>query len=219
MRVAKTTTITTLGPQVRLVVFKFLVRSELVPECIPRLPVNRSGGATPTVPGKMVLLSTPNVWLAGLRTGLLNTKGDYALVGARANDERGDDRGDVRFTFCHRRHLSGIPPHENFVEKFNELVNTFVDFTKSNLWAVQGYLNPYLLENGVPTSHSVLMLNCAGRKPAINPDGTPVMVFEGGREKPLMPGHIGQGIGPKISILNKASEMKLAGKKVQLVTP
>ena len=214
---AKTTAVATLGPKIRLVVFKFLVKSHLVPDCIPRLPINRSG-VTPMVPGVQVLPSTPNVWLAGLRTGLLNTKGDYVFVGARVDDQRADGRSDVRFTLCHRRHLSGAPPHENFVERFNILVNTFVDFTKSNLWAVQGYLNPYLLENGVPTSHSVLMLNCAGRKPAINSDGTPVMVYEGGREKSLMPGHIGQGIGLKISILNKASEMKLAGKKVQLVT-
>jgi len=234
VRVAKTTTITTLGPQVRLVVFKFWVRSELVPACVPRLPINRSGVA-PAYNGMLVLPSTPDVWLAGLRTGLLYTKGNYVFCGARVADERTNTKrkvrkgglvefvevkmSDVRFTFVHHRHLTGEPPHENFVERFNTLVNTFVGLTRSNLWMVEGYLNPYPNEDGTAGKGSVLMLNCAGRKEAVKPDGKPVMEYEGGREKPLMPGHIGQGIGPKVSILNKASELKLAGKKVQLVTP
>ena len=93
-----------------------------------------------------------------------------------------------------------------------------MEIAKNNLWSVQGYLNPYLLENGVPTSHSVLMLNCAGRKEAIKPDGSPVMVYEGGRAEPLMPGYIGEGIGPKVPLIDKASRLELVRKKVQLIT-
>ena len=225
----------TLGPSVRLVVFKFLMRSELVPDCIPRLPINRSG-VTPTVQGVEVMPSTPDVWLAGLRTGLLHTKGDYTFVGARVANERTNTKrkvrkgglveivevkmSDVRFTFCHRRHLADDPPHPDFVEKFDRLVNTFVDLTKSNLWAVQAYRNPYLNEDGTAGKGSVLMLNCAGRKEAVRPDGTPVLEYTGGREQVLTPEGraISQGIGPKVSILNKASELKLVGKEVQLIS-
>ena len=224
---AKAHTFATLGPSIRLVVFKFLMRSELVPDCIPRLPIN-SSGVTPTVPGVKVMESTPDVWLAGLRTGLLN-QGDYFFVGARVAGERISTKfkkgkrvevkmSDVRFTFVHRKSINDIPPHKNFVERFNQLVNTFVDLTKSNLWMVEGYLNSYLNEDGTAGKGSVLMLDCAGRKEAVKPDGKPVMVFEGGREKPLMPGVVGRGIGPKVPLLNKASELKLVGKEVQLVT-
>ena len=126
----------------------------------------------------------------------------------------------MRFTFCYRRHLTDDPPHPDFVERFDQLVNTFVDLTKSNLWAVQTYRNPYLNKDGTAGNGSVLMLDCAGRKSAINPDGTPVMEYEGGRKQVLTPEGrvIDQGVGPKVSILNKASELKLAGNKVQLVT-
>ena len=59
---ANTTTVATLGPQVRLVVFKFLVRSDLVPDFVPRVPVNRTDTA-PSVRGKQILPSTRLVWL------------------------------------------------------------------------------------------------------------------------------------------------------------
>ena len=227
---AKTTTVATLGPSVRLVVLKFLMRSELVPACIPRLPINRSGIAS-IFQGRQVLPSTPDVWLAGLRTGLLYTKGNYVLRGARVAGERTSTKfkkgkqvevkmSDVRFTFCRRKSVNDTPPHENFVDRFNQLVNAFVDLTKLNLWTTMGHLNPYLNKDGTTTGKgSVLMLDCAGRKEAVKPDGKPVMVYEGGREKPLMPGYISQGIGAKIPLINRAKELKLAGKKVQLVTP
>ena len=234
---AKTTTIVTivtLGPSVRLVVLKFLMRSELVPDCIPRLPIDRSGsGVTPTIRGVEVLPSTKDVWLADLRTGLLNSHGDYLFVGARVAGERTSTKfrkgklvevkmSDVRFTFVHRKSINDIPPHENFVERFNQLVNAFVDFTKSNLWTTMGHLNPYLNKDGTAGKGSVLMLDCAGRKEAVKPDGKPVRVYKGGREQVPAPEGgrvISQGIGPKVSILNKASKLKLAGKNVQLVTP
>ena len=223
---AKTTIVATLGPKIRLVVFKFLIRSELVPDCIPRLPINRSGAA-PAFQGLEVLPSTPDVWLAGLRTGLLNSRGDYAFVGARVAGEKTSTRfkngkpvdvkmSDVRFTFCHRRHLNDAPSHPNFVARFNQLVDTFVDLTKSNLWTTMAHLNSYLNEDGTAGKGSVLMLDCAGRKEAVKPDGTPVMVYEGGREKPVFQGQISQGIGSKVPILNKASELKLTSKEVQL---
>lgn len=226
------TAITTLGPAVRLVIFKFLVRSELVPDFIPRIPTN-SSGFTPAMQGRKVLSSTPNVWLAGLRTGLLNNCGSYLLVGARVAGERAYFKtkavggvpttvkvkiSDVRFTFCHRKHVSG-KPHPDFAERFNDIVNTFVDWTKSNLWATMAHLNPYFnLDSGsVVNGASVLMFDCASRTTAINPDGTPVMTYEGGREKPAFPGQISRGIGQKVPLLNLSSEIKMSDDKVLFV--
>lgn len=210
-----TKTVATLGPSTRLIVFKFLTKGGLVSDCIPRLPINRSG-ITPTIRGKEVLPSTPNVWLASLQTELFNGC-DYIFVGARA-DERWDDRDDVRFTFCRRRHLNNIPLHPNFVRRFDDMAKVFFDLGKSNLWTVMGHLNPYLNEDATADKGSVLMLDCNGRRQVINPDGTPVMVYESGREKPTFPGMPSQGIGPKVPLLNKASNLKIFGKKVQMFT-
>lgn len=230
---ANGTTIATLGPAVRLVVFKFLTRSELVPDFIPRIPVN-SSGFTPATRGEEVLPPTPKVWLAGLRTGLLNSHGNYLLVGTRVIGERVSKvktkwihgkpvneeiwTSDVRFTFCHRNHVSG-EPHPDFAERFDDIVNTFVDWTRSNLWNTMAHLNPYFnLDSGSAVNGaSILMFGCAGRTPTINPDGTPVMVYEGGREKSAIPGQIGQGIGPKVPLLNVSSEIKMSGNKVLFI--
>lgn len=214
------TIIATLGPSVRLVVFKFLVREGLVPDFIPRIPTN-SFGFTPATQGKEVLSSTPNVWLAGLRTGLLNSHSNYLLVGARVVvvSEGADGRSDIRFTFCHRKHVSG-EPHPNFSARFNDIVSTFVDWTKSNLWTTMAHLNPYFdLDSGSAVNGAkVLMFSCAGRTPAIKQGGAPVMVYEGGREKSAVPGQIGQGIRPKVSLLNVSSEIRMSGNEV-LFTP
>lgn len=230
---ARETAVATLGPSVRLVVFKFLIRSGLVPDFIPRIPTN-SSGFTPATRGKDVLPSTSNVWLAGLRTGLLNSRGSYQLVGARVVGERVSTKtkvikgvptkkvevkmSDVRFTFCHRKHVND-KTHPDFAERFNAIVNTFVDWTKFNIWTTTAHLNPYYdLDSGsVVNGVKVLMFSCASRTTAVNPDGGPVMVYEGGREKPAFPGQFTQGIGLKVPLLNVASEIKISGNKVLLV--
>lgn len=212
-----TAAIATLGPQVRLVVFKFLIRSELVPDFIPRMPVN-SSVFIPATQGRKVLASTKEVWLAGLRTGLLNSRGDYLLVGARVVSERADSKSDVRFTFCHRNHVSG-KPHPNFAANFQPIVDTFVDWTKASLWNTEAHMNPYYdLDNRSAVNGSeVLMLGCNSRTPAINSDGTPVMRYEGGREKPASPGQMSRGIGEKVPLLNLAPEIKMSGNQVLFV--
>lgn len=215
---ASTTTVATLGPAVRLVIFKFLMRSELVPDFVPRIPVNRTGTA-PSIRGKEILPSTPDVHLSDLAEWVADPfEGDYKFVGARVADERGDGKSDVRFTLCHHTHLDDNPRHPDFASRIDRLNDFFLEETRNSLWSVQGYLNPYLLENGIPTKHSVLMLNCARRKPVINPDGSPVMVYEGGREKPAFPGQFTQGIGPKVLLTDKANQLKLVRNEVQLIT-
>lgn len=205
-------TVATLGPSVRLVVFKFLMKSHLVPAFIPRLPINRSGFAS-TSPGKEVLASTPDVWLAGLQTSLMNNR-SYIFVGART-DERGDGRSDVRFTFCHSWHLNNIPPHPTFTARYVKFVNFLMDVTERNLWSVQAYLNPYLLENGAVTEDSVLLLDCAGRKEVVDDFGNKVMVYE---RREVRDG-FSKGIGAKIPLLNKANHLKFIDKKIQVVMP
>jgi len=213
-----TTVATLIGSSVRLVVFKFLVRSSFVPDCIPRLPINRSG-VMPAARGREVLLATPDVWLAGLQASLLRGP-DYFFVGAR-DDERGDGRSDVRFTFCHRQHLNDTPSHPIFIVRFQSLLESFVDFTKSNLWTLMGFINPYLNEDSTTGTGKgrVLMLDCNARKPLFNSDGSLAMVYEGGREKPIMPGGISRGIGSKVPLFKKAVQLQLIGKKIRLVSP
>ena len=211
------TTIATLEPSVRLVVFKFLMKSRLVPDFIPRMSVNsinRSGSASP-IEGKKILPSTPDVWLGGL-LDLLN-RSEYVFVGARA-DERADGRSDVRFTLCHRWHLNDTPSHPKFIEKFDELIGSLVELIVYNIWTTMCHINPYMDMEGIISKGRVIMLDCAGRKPLINSDGDKVMVYAGGREKLLTPGIRGRGIGPKIPLLNKANRLNLVGKEVQLIT-
>lgn len=209
------TTVATLEPSVRLVVLKFLMKSHLVPDYIPRIPINRSGD--PISPGKKVLVSTPNIRISDLRTGLMN--GMYVFVGARANARsdnrsRAESRSDVRFTFCHNMHLNNVPPHPTFTARYDKFVNFLIDVTERNIWSVQAYLNPYLLENDAVTEDSVLLLDCADRKEVVNDDGSNVMVYE---RREIRDG-FSKGIGPKIPLINKASQLNLVDKDVKLIT-
>ena len=211
-----TKTIATLGPEIRLVVFKFLLKSvALVPDCIPRLSVIKQG-ITPVLRGREILQSTPDVSLEHLQMHLLNDP-DYILVGARAN-KRIDGKYDVRFTFCHIQYLNDTPAHPVFTARFEQLINVFIDFRKS-IWTTMAHLNSYLSEDGSSGKGSVLMWDCNGRRKAVNLDGSPVTVYEGGRQKPFGLGFVGQGIGPKVSLMDKASHLKLIDKKVQMVMP
>lgn len=222
-------TIATLSPSVRLVVFKFLIKSNLVPEVIPRLPIIRSWN-TPTeeTRGRQVLVSTPDVWIPRIVLGLFD-KRNYKFIGARVAGERVSERmkrgklvevmmGDVRFTFCHRQHLSEKPLHENFVAIKDRCYEVFAEMAINNLWSVEGYLNPHFQEDGTVGVGSVLMLDCNSRKQAIL-DGKPIKVFEGGREKPVFPRQTSQGIGPKVSLIDKASRLELTGNEVVLMPP
>ncbi|MEK7603713.1 MAG: hypothetical protein AAB461_01155 [Patescibacteria group bacterium] len=187
------TTITTLGLSVPLVVFKFLMKSHLVPDFIPRLPLNRD---VPTFKGKEVMASTPDVWLADLRIGLYNADSDYLFVGARANT-RGDGRSDVRFTFCHKQHLNDTPSHPAFVSGRMEFITFFFDITWRNIWSVQAYLNPYFI-NDTTNKDSVFLFNCSGRQEIVKSDGSDVLVHG-------------------VPLLSKVNQLNLVGKEVLLL--
>lgn len=199
-----TKTVATLGPSVRLIVFKFLIKSNYVPDYIPRLPINRSG-VMPAVRGQEVLPSTPTVYLGGVVREFFSSSGsgNYKFVGARvADEERDDGRNDVRFTFCHRQHLNSSPSHPNFKKMLTKLREALRRMTEDNVWSVQTYLNPYLLENGKACRGKVLMLNCNSRRQVVNPDGSEMMIWATHDE-------LGRGIGPKMSLLSTAGEITL----------
>lgn len=219
-----TTTVAVIGPAVRLVVFDLLVRSDLVPRTIPRVirpPVVTVPDAIREArKGRMVFPSTPDINMANLAAGLYlqRRRNDYSLVGGKVVDERGDGKSQLVFTFCHRQYLSDDPPHPNFVERRGDIEEFFRDATTNNLWTAMGFLNPYLMADGVHTGQSVLMLKCTGRKALFEPDGTPVMVYEGGREKATSPGQFTRGIGAKVSLTERAEKMNLVGNEIRLVT-
>jgi len=220
--------IATLGLSLRLIVFKFLIKSDLVPPVIPRVPISQN---TPTeeTRGRQVLVSTPDIWIPRLVLSLFD-KRSYKFVGARVAGERVSERmkhgslvevimSDVRFTFCHRQYLNDKPPHENFTRAIKDRCRqTLTNMAINNLWSVEGYLNPHLQEDGSVGIGDVLMLDCNGRKQAIQ-DGKPVKVYAGSLEKNTSWNQAGCGIGPKISLIDKASRLDLVNREVVLVNP
>lgn len=215
-------TIATLSPSIRLVIFRFLMKSALVPDFVPRLPV-QSSTATPTIRGVEVLPSTPNVCFMNLFEGLFKPKSKYEWRGARVAGERVSKTqmihgklveimtSDVRFTFCHRRHLNQDPPHRDFVTRHDQLFNFLTRTIAGNLWSVQAYLNPYFQKDGAASNGNVLMFSCAGRRPVFNPDGSPVKIHYYEFERDKSP--IGLVVVP---LINTAKKLELIDKEVRL---
>lgn len=202
------------------------MRSDLVPDIIPRIPIMHNSEFNPATRGKEVLPRTPDIWLSALVLGLFKYRTEYAYVGARVADERISKiktkwihgkpvleeikSSDVRFTFCHRQHLNNGPLHPDFLARYDDLMIALGRMTRNNLWETFGHLNPYL-ENDKQTDHSILMLNCAGRKEAIKSNGTPVMVYQGGRDE------LGRGVGPRVRLTSFAHQLVLADNKVNFL--
>ena len=176
-------TITTLGPSVRLVVFQFLMRNDLVPAEIPH---KRASDAPPLsyVSGKEVLRSTPKTSLSPLLSQPSFNE-NYKLVDAWEKPHESKwNMSFVRFVFCHKEHVKDKELFPDFVAKRDNMESVLTDLVNKNLWATQGHLNRYF-ENSKPSGQQVLMLGCAGRVPND-------WVFSGGRDE------INRGIGPKV---------------------
>ncbi|OGN11619.1 MAG: hypothetical protein A3I26_02710 [Candidatus Yanofskybacteria bacterium RIFCSPLOWO2_02_FULL_43_10] len=190
-------TIATLGLSVRLVVFQFLMRNNLVPTEIPHKRASDEP-PLPPVPGVEVLESTPKVDLAALANKVAFTfSGDYELVDVwQKPHERNWGMSFVRFVFCRNEYVKKDELFPDFVAQKKGLERIFVEMTSNNLWATQGHLNPYLEKDGAATGHRVLMLGCAGRIPND-------WVFSGGRDEN------NRGIGPKVLLSTRASKLNL----------
>ena len=177
-------TLATLSPNLRMIVFQFLVNKDQVPSTIP---LRQSTGASTLTPvsGVEVLPSTPKLNLLHLLDGICHYEGQgsYELIDAWFEyTERPDDKRKVRFVFCERIHVRNESLHTEFLAKRNKLVESLVNMLTDNLWATRGHINPYLLKDGSQTRHTVLMLDCAGRVSTVNPDGSSVKVWSGGRD-------------------------------------
>lgn len=205
-------TIAVLGPSVRLLVVQFLVKSTQVPAVIP--PKNIS--ETPPllqVSGVKVLESTPQINVSSLATKVLSND-DYRLVDAwHKPHETNWGMSFVRFVFCRKEHVKLDGLHPDFVAKFAELGVAFSNLVSDNLWATQGYLNPYFEKDVKSKEHKVLMFGCAGRVPAVDSTGKAIMVYRHGRND------CGEGIGPKIPMIEKATQFMVFGDEIVLMNP
>lgn len=210
------TTVATLGPAVRLIVFKFLTKKGVMPDVVPFVPIVRDPGAVrpdKKREGRQVLPPTRETWLFGIVNYLLgfdrpghHNLADYDYVGASIVERRLDGKDDTRFIFCHRDHRDGSDLHTNFKGHYNELVSVLLSTAMHNLWSTSAYLNPYVL-NGEQTGQSILVFDSNSRQETVKQDGSPVMAYEGGHEKPTVPGQIGKGIGPLVPLVKRANKL------------
>lgn len=200
--------IATVGPNLRLVVFQFLLSRNNVPATVPLKRPSETPPLSP-ISGVVVLPSTPKLNLVGLLE-----QDQYELVDAWFEyTERPDDKRKVRFVLCHKDYVRHGELHPEFVAKRQKLMDSLTGLLVANLWAVQGYLNPYLHTDGRPTGHKVLMLNCAGRVPTVNSDGTSVKVWSGGRDE------MKQGVGELIPLRDNSQKISIDEADIVLENP
>ncbi len=210
-----------LDSSVRLIVLQFLVPKELVPEVVPRKGPDKNPAVTslPQASGIQVLPSTPGVYLLNLMDGICPITGDgaYELVDAWfVPSIQHFNKCTVRYVLCRKEHVRPDELYPTFVAKRDELFESLLNFADNNLWATQGHLNPYF-ENGKPTispsEQNVLMFGCAGRQQTTDSAGNTIKVFHGGRDEN------NQGLGPKVTMREKAPQLKVVGDEVVLVPP
>lgn len=196
-------TIATLGSSVRLVVFQFLMKNNLIS---PVIPPKRTSSAPPMprVSGVEILSSTPRLDLSLLSDHLI-IFGTYQLVDVwQSPHETKWDKSFVRFVFCWKEYVKQDELFPGFVAQKYELEKVFTDLVNSNLWTTQGHLNLYF-EDGKSTGHLVLMLGCVGRVPND-------WVFSGGRDE------LNRGIGPKVLLSTLSHRLNLNHDAVVLDT-
>lgn len=223
--------IATLGPSVRLIVFQFHVKNASVPEGIPKYSDFHKSTASQFQGTGGIQVMEPT---ADVLSDFVADSG-YCLIDAwYATEEEDWNRSVVRFVFC-RKEYENRRLRPDFVDQRDSLLESFNGLTGKNLWKTMAHINPFFVE-GKMTDESVLMLDCNSRKQTVKLVPTssvlidnmefptdfveqPVMVFQSGREKPRPGEFIGQGIGPKILLTDKANHLKLIGNEIVLAPP
>ncbi len=208
-------TVATLGPSIRLIVFQFLIPETLVPEVVPPKRSDKSPPAViQRVSGVEVLKPNSGVYLLHLLDGIcpIDEQGPYELVDSWFVPHF-PNKSFVRYVLCRKEYVDHEELHSSFVYNRDGLINSLVNLASHNLWTVQSHLNPYFDKEGRPSSHQVLMLGCAGRQPAVDSNGLVIKVFRDGRDKN------NRGIGPKVSIVEKALWLEVISNEIVLMAP
>lgn len=223
------TRIATLGPSVRLVVFQFHVKTQSVPEGIPKYSdFHKSTASQFEGSGVRIMEPTPNVLSEFVADS------GYQLIDTwHATEEEDWNRSTVRFVFCHKKHLNPAGLRPDFVAQRDNFMKNFNNFSTRNMWQTMVHINPFFVA-GKATNETVLMLDCNSRKELVKLVQVvvasvdtenfvtlveePVMVYQGGREK-LGQGVFCPGIGPRIPLTDKANRLKLIGNEVVLMKP
>ncbi len=217
--------IATLGPSVRLVVFQFHMKNESIPENVPKYSDFHKPTASQLGTGGIrVMEPTVDVLLDSI------SNSGYQLIDAWHISEEDWNRSVVRFVFCHKEHINPTGLRTEFVAQRDGLLTSFNNLAGKNLWKTMAHLNPFFIASKA-TSEKVFTLDCNSRKQTMklvqtNKDKAeeiplweevPVTVFQGGREK--VERGIGQGIGPRVLLTDKAPQLKVFCHDVVLVTP
>jgi len=101
----------------------------------------------------------------------------------------------VRFIFARREYLEELP--EEFKDARENIYNELQKMCEEAMWRVRAYLNPFFQnEEEIPEQHA-LSINLELRKPLIQPDGKPIVVWQkdnqdnriGDAPLPLKPDH------------------------------
>lgn len=159
-------TIVTLGPNIRLVVFQFLISKQQIPAIIqPKRNFETPPPPLPLLSGVEVFKSTPGIDISRL-IAEVGSGTSYELVDVwQKFHERNWLMSFVRFVYCRKEYINRTELHPEFVTKRAELTKVLTELVSKNLWATQGHLNPYLEKDGSRSSHQVMMFGSAGRKP------------------------------------------------------
>lgn len=202
-------TIATLGSNIRLLAVQFHLKNGQVPSAVPaysdfHAPTRNQVGSG----GVRVMESTPDVMLN------LFAHSGYRLIDAwHELDEENWKYRTVRYVFCHPDHVYSDGLNPDFIARQKELLDSLVGLTDNNLWQTMGHINPFFA-NGKATDNKVLMFDCNSRKATVKPDNQPVTVFRDGRDKVT-----NQGIGPRVTLIDKANRLNLIGDNVVIVAP
>jgi len=211
--------IATIGPDLRLVVINFLVKTGLVPAVIPVRTTDRAARDFP-VSGELVLPSTKDIDVYPLLEEITSEDSSYVLVDAWTQDRpdlqtkhRQNPLSDVRFVFCHLDHLVPEGLNPEFLARRDEIIDSLKAFIYS-LWRTMAYRNPYYLLSGSDqiSNESVLMVDCNGRNPLKNSDGTCRTVYENGRDQAT-----NRGLGQKVPMINLAKKLQVKDGIISLV--
>lgn len=188
------------------------MKSAKVPAVIPPKRVSETP-SLPPVSGVEVLESTPKLDIFPLTLDI-NQSGNYELVDAwKKPHEKNWGMTFVRFVFCHKEHINRNELFPDFVAQREKLEEVFINFVAENLWATQGYLNPYFTKDGSPTGDKVLMFGCAGRT---SNDAS----FSDSREKRADEENTAcaQDAGSKVSSSRLPTQLGLTDNNIVLVT-
>lgn len=182
-----------INPSTKLIIFQFKVSNmKTIPDSLrglgrpPTEEAKHQGGQK----GELVIAQTEDCGLMGIAGQL--AKAGYEL--ANCFWEERELSYVVRFLFFPRESLEP----EGFEEHQKAILSGFAELCEGAIWQVAGYRNPFFKNGNAVTGKHVLCFTCGSRKPLLQPDGNPVVVWDkdeegrrvGAAPRPLEASHV-----------------------------